>query len=72
MRGLRCALGRRPARRAREDGGGARQRVSSRNPRALELMGAAEKPRGFATARLRPDYYHRLAIKSRETHEYMC
>ena len=31
----------------------------NRNPRSLELMGMAEKPRGFATKKQRVDYYHR-------------
>ena len=31
----------------------------NRNPRSLELMGMAEKPRGFATKNQRVDYYHR-------------
>lgn len=32
---------------------------SNRNPRSLELLGMAEKPRGFATKNERVDYYHR-------------
>ena len=31
----------------------------NRNPRSLELLGMAEKPRGFATKKERVDYYHR-------------
>ena len=31
----------------------------NRNPRSLELLGMAEKPRGFATKNQRVDYYHR-------------
>ena len=31
----------------------------NRNPRSLELLGMAEKPKGFQTARRRVDYYHR-------------
>ena len=31
----------------------------NRNPRSLELLGMAEKPKGFETARRRVDYYHR-------------
>ena len=31
----------------------------NRNPRSFELLGIAEKPRGFATKRYRVDYYHR-------------
>ena len=31
----------------------------NRNPRNLELLGMAEKPKGFETARWRVDYYHR-------------
>ena len=33
---------------------------SNRNPRSPELLGVAEKPRGFATWHRRVDYYHRL------------
>ena len=33
----------------------------NRNPRSLELLGMAEKPKGFETARRRVDYYHRLS-----------
>lgn len=32
----------------------------NRNPRSLELLGVAEKPRGFKTSRQRVDYYHRF------------
>ena len=32
---------------------------SNRNPRSMELLGMAEKPRGFATKNERVDYYHR-------------
>lgn len=31
----------------------------NRNPRSLELLGIAEKPRGFATKKTRVDFYHR-------------
>ena len=31
----------------------------NRNPRSLELLGLAEKPKGFATKKSRVDYYHR-------------
>lgn len=31
----------------------------NRNPRSPELLGIAEKPRGFATKKMRVDYYHR-------------
>ena len=31
----------------------------NRNPRSPELLGIAEKPRGFATWHRRVDYYHR-------------
>ena len=31
----------------------------NRNPRSPELLGIAEKPRGFATWHRRMDYYHR-------------
>ena len=31
----------------------------NRNPRSLELMGMADKPRGFGTKNQRMDYYHR-------------
>ena len=31
----------------------------NRNPRNLELLGVAEKPKGFATKWERVDYYHR-------------
>ena len=33
----------------------------NRNPRSLELLGIAEKPRGFATKKSRMDFYHRYA-----------
>ena len=32
----------------------------NRNPRSLELLGVAEKPKGFQTKNQRVDYYHRL------------
>lgn len=35
------------------------QYFHNRNPRNLELLGVAEKPRGFKTKRGRVDYYHR-------------
>ena len=31
----------------------------NRNPRNLELLGMAEKPKGFKTDHRRVDYYHR-------------
>ena len=31
----------------------------NRNPRSAELLGIAEKPRGFITTKRRVDYYHR-------------
>ena len=31
----------------------------NRNPRSAELLGVAEKPRGFITTKRRVDYYHR-------------
>ncbi len=31
----------------------------NRNPRSLELLGVAEKPKGFWTKTRRVDYYHR-------------
>lgn len=31
----------------------------NRNPRSLELLGMAEKPKGFITKNQRVDYYHR-------------
>ncbi len=36
----------------------------NRNPRSAELLGIAEKPRGFATWHRRVDYYHRYGKKS--------
>ena len=33
----------------------------NRNPRSLELLGMAKKPKGFETAHRRVDYYHRCA-----------
>lgn len=35
----------------------------NRNPRSLELLGLAEKPRGFATKKIRVDYYHRCVVR---------
>ncbi len=35
------------------------QSYNNRNPRSPELLGIAEKPRGFVTWRRRVDYYHR-------------
>jgi len=32
---------------------------TNRNPRSAELLGMAEKPRGFITTKRRVDYYHR-------------
>ena len=32
---------------------------NNRNPRSLELLGVAEKPKGFSTTNKRVDYYHR-------------
>ena len=34
----------------------------NRNPRSLELLGMAPKPRGFETAHRRVDYYHRYIL----------
>lgn len=34
---------------------------NNRNPRSLELLGVAEKPKGFITKNQRVDYYHRYA-----------
>lgn len=31
----------------------------NRNPRSLELLGMAEKPKGFEMAHRRVDYYHK-------------
>ena len=36
----------------------------NRNPRSLELLGMAEKPKGFETAHRRVDYYHRYTTES--------
>ena len=33
----------------------------NRNPRSLELLGVAPKPRGYETRRFRVDYHHRHA-----------
>lgn len=38
---------------------GVTQYYCNRNPRSLELLGMAEKPKGFKTAHRRMDYYHR-------------
>ncbi len=36
-------------------------RYSNRNPRSMELIGLAEKPKGFKTHKWRVNYYHRSA-----------
>ena len=38
---------------------GCTQYYYNRNPRSLELLGLAEKPKGFKTRKWRVDYYHR-------------
>ena len=38
------------------------QYFHNRNPRNLELLGVAKKPRGFGTRLWRVDYYHRSII----------
>ena len=40
----------------------------NRNPRSLELLGMAEKPRGFETAHRRVDYYHRSEVATELNH----
>ena len=40
------------------DGGISRIYIN-RNPRSPELLGIAEKPKGFKTRKWRVDYYHR-------------
>ena len=40
----------------------------NRNPRSLELLGIAEKPRGFATKKSRMDFYHRY---TKHTHTFI-
>ena len=42
----------------------------NRNPRSLELMGMADKPRGFATKNQRMDYYHRYPVLIKCYHIY--
>ena len=38
----------------------------NRNPRNLELMGIAEKPKGFEKKRYRVDYHHRYVASSHD------
>lgn len=37
----------------------------NRNPRSLEFLGVAPKPKGFETSRRRVDYYYRYLYRSR-------
>eukprot|EP00731_Ephydatia_muelleri_P023492 Em0015g1075a len=40
----------------------------NRNPRNLELLGLADKPKGFETKNQRVDYYHRLMLDVSSRH----
>jgi large subunit ribosomal protein L18 len=48
--------------------GGYVQNYINRNPRNLELLGMAKKPRGYATRLWRVDYYHRLMLDISSRH----
>ena len=39
----------------------------NRNPRNLELLGIADKPKGFETKNQRVDYYHRYKQRKRKS-----
>ena len=44
----------------------------NRNPRSLELLGVAPKPKGFETSRRRVDYYYRYLDRSRFLCDMSC